>query len=206
MAVAAGITQIITGAEKSRRNRSAIQKSSREQVEAAGDAFNNSQRVLNENLAALEPFRATGFDALNEQRALLGFEGEEAGQEAIQRFSESPGQQFLRDRGEKALLRNSAALGGIGGGNVRSALVEQGVGFAQQDFNNQFNRLDRFRNQGFSAVNRTGKIREQGGRDFTNLRGQLAQQRAAGILGVTQARNQFLDSFSKGVGTAVGGG
>jgi hypothetical protein len=74
------------------------------------------------------------------QAALSGVLGPEAQQKAIDDFIESPGQQFLRDEQEEALLRNAAAIGGVGGGRVRSALQEQALGRAaglqQQTFAN----------------------------------------------------------------------
>jgi hypothetical protein len=78
--------------------------------------------------------------AAQRQAALSGALGPEEQQRAIDEFIESPGQQFLRDEQEQALLRNTAAIGGLGGGRVRSALQEQALGRAaglqQQTFAN----------------------------------------------------------------------
>jgi len=49
-------------------------------------------------------------------------------------------------------LRNQSAIGGIGGGNVRSALVEQGAGFAAQDYDQQLRRLDALSGRGLSSA------------------------------------------------------
>jgi len=88
-----------------------------------------------------------GIDALNAanqgidiQAALAGLRGAPAQQQAFQGFQASPGQQFLQQEGEQAILRNASALGGLGGGNVQRALQERGVGLAAQDFGNQFQR------------------------------------------------------------------
>ena len=78
--------------------------------------------------------------AAQRRAALSGALGPGAQQRAIDEFIESPGQQFLRDEQEQALLRNTAAIGGLGGGRVRSALQEQALGraagFQQQTFAN----------------------------------------------------------------------
>jgi hypothetical protein len=89
------------------------------------------RELRGENIGALAPFAEAGRGALAEQQAILGLGGQEAQEAAMGRFSESPGQRFLRERQEKATLRNAAALGGLGGGNVRSALQEQAFGRAQ---------------------------------------------------------------------------
>lgn len=64
------------------------------------------------------------------EQALTGVLGPEAQQEAFTNFLESPGQEFLRKEQEQALLRNEAAIGGLGGGRVRTALQEQAFGRA----------------------------------------------------------------------------
>lgn len=78
--------------------------------------------------------------AAQRQAALSGALGPEAQQQAINEFIESPGQRFLREEQEQAVLRNTAAIGGLGGGRVRSALQEQAFGRAaglqQQTFAN----------------------------------------------------------------------
>lgn len=89
------------------------------------------------SLQALEQGFGGGLSALREQtqaqemeRALSGALGPEAQRAEIQGFMESPGQQFLRGEQERALTRNAAAIGGLGGGRVRSALQEQALGRA----------------------------------------------------------------------------
>jgi hypothetical protein len=91
-------------------------------------------------LGAMRPYSEAGGQALQREAALSGALGPEAQQAAIAGFMESPGQKYLREQQEKALLRNQAAIGGLGGGNVRSALQEQAMGIAstrmQQDLEN----------------------------------------------------------------------
>ena len=105
----------------------------------------------------LNPFATAGTSALQQQQALLGMGGQSEQDAAFAAFNDSPGQKFIRERAQKSLLRNSAAIGGLGGGNVRSALVEQGAGFAAQDFNNQFTRLGDLRTAGQNAATNIGQ-------------------------------------------------
>ena len=58
--------------------------------------------------------------------AYAGATGPEAQRVAYDNFLASPGQQWLRDQGERSVLRNSAAIGGLGGGNVRKELTQYG--------------------------------------------------------------------------------
>jgi hypothetical protein len=121
-------------------------------------------------------------------------------QSAFDQFNQSPGQTFLRDRAQKNLLRNSAAIGGLGGGNVRSALVEQGVGFAQQDFNNQFGRLGQLAGQGQAATTAIGQFGQQ---TANNIGSNLIASGNARATGLTNQSNAVQNTIS-GLGTAAG--
>lgn len=81
-------------------------------------------------LGRYQPYSEAGQAAVAREAALSGAYGPEAQQEAINAFIESPGQAYLRQQQEKALLRNQAAIGGLGGANVRTALQEQAMGIA----------------------------------------------------------------------------
>jgi hypothetical protein len=108
------------------------------------------QRLRGEK-QAYQPYTQTGEAALGEYQALLGLSGEQAAREAESRFKETPGQRYLREKQEKALLRNSAAIGGLGGGNVRTALQEQAAGIAQTQRGDYLDRLKRLTEQGLQA-------------------------------------------------------
>lgn len=183
--------------------------------------FDVTERRLQEaeqfNRAQLQPFQEAGVGALGQQQALLGLSGQEAQQAAFAGLTESPGQKFLRDRQEKALLRNTAAIGGLGGGNVRTALQEQSVGFAQQDIQNQFGRLGQLAGQGQnaatnigqSALGTAGQVGQFGAQSAAAqaaARQAGSEARASGILGAGQANAQFtqgLINAAAGVGGAA---
>ena len=114
----------------------------------------------------------------------------EAQQAAFDALEVSPGQKFLRDRAQRNLLRNASAIGGLGGGNVRSALVQQGVGFAQQDLQNQFGRLGQLAGQGQAAATNIGQFGAQTAGNIANLQQAGGAARASGILGANQANVQ----------------
>ena len=70
---------------------------------------------------AIDPFRQAGLGALEQQQALLGSGSPEQQQAAQAQLTESEGQKFVRERAERSLVRNAAALGGLGcmRGNTR---------------------------------------------------------------------------------------
>lgn len=200
---------------------------------AAGQAAISQQRILlglgrdptQEELQAVNrPVSEFGiFASTPEQdrrRALEQLGTPQAQQAAaVQGLQESAGQKFLRERGQRNLLRNAAAIGGIGGGNVREALVQQGVGFAQQDIENQFGRLGQLAGQGRAAATNVGQFGASAAGNIANLLGQqgqatqfglqqAGQARASGILGQNQAIQQGIGGAFTGLaqGGFFGGG
>ena len=127
----------IAGANEQGRQFNILQKGLFDRRQAAGEI--------------LDPISQRGELASSEQAALLGLLGPEAQEAAYGTLQQSPGQRFLRERQERALLRNSAAIGGLGGGNVRTALQQQAAGFAQEDINQRLAMLGALGSQGQAA-------------------------------------------------------
>ena len=100
---------------------------------------------------SVSPYTIAGDQAIEKRNALMGVYGPEAQQKAYDEIRESPGQQFLRERQERALLRNQAALGGLGGGNVRTALQEQAYERSTQAIDEEMARLNELARQGLAA-------------------------------------------------------
>jgi len=70
------------------------------------------------------PYREYGQEAAQRQAALTGALGPEAQQQAFAEYQASPALGFLQEQSERALMRNAAAMGGLGGGNVRQDLTK----------------------------------------------------------------------------------
>ena len=161
------------------------------QAASSDKAVAEQRRQFDITQANLQPFIQAGQGALTEQQALLGLSGVGAQQDAFSRFTDSPGQAFLRERGERSLLQNQAAIGGLGGGNVRSELQQQGIGFAQQQLNNQLAQLGGISGTGSGTATNLGQI---GANTASNIGANLqagGQARASGILGEQQANAQL---------------
>lgn len=107
-----------------------------------------------------EPYVQPGRDAFQKTAALSGALGAEQEQQAINQFIESPGQAFLRQRAERALLRNQAAIGGLGGGNVRQALQEQAIGLAAQQQQQRLANLGAISDVGMGALTQQAQSRQ----------------------------------------------
>lgn len=145
---------------------------------AARSDINAGITDLNARIAsgttALEPFISRGGAAFDLQMALSGALGADAQKQAFADFNASPGQEFLQNRGEQAVLRNASALGGLGGSRVMQELQRQGIGFAQQDFSNQFDRLGQLSGMGLNSAGMKANAAMTGANIAANLTGQMA--------------------------------
>jgi hypothetical protein len=178
----------------------AAKKAAGAQEAAARTAASEEARQFDITQEQLAPFREAGLSALEQQQALLGLGGEEEQQAAFAAFGESPGQKFLRDQQERALLRNASAIGGLGGGNVRSALQAQAFGRSQTDIANQFNRLAGLSEAGRSAAVQTGQFGAQSAGNIANLQQAGGAARASGILGRQQAISGGIQNLAGAAG------
>lgn len=170
------------------------------QAQASREGVAETRRQFDVTRADLLPSIEAGNLALEQQQALIGLSGPEAQQRVQAELQESPGQQFLRRRQERSLVRNASAIGGLGGGNVRTALQEQAVGFAQQDIENQFGRLGQIAGQGQASGFQSGQFGAQSTSEAARLNQAASEARASGILGQTQAQQQGSENI-----VAVGG-
>lgn len=161
---------------------------------------------------SLQPFAQPGLQAAQVLSARAGALGAPAQQQAIQDFASSPGQQFLRDQQEQALTRNASAIGGLGGGNVRTALQEQAFGRAQTDFGNQQQTLAQIAGGGLTAARDIGGFRTRAGEQIAgNLQGTTSALAAllsgAGQTSATGTSNlaTILQNIAAGQGGQISG-
>ena len=196
-----GLVDDITGVEGAQ---DAARDAAGIQAQGAQAGIEEQRRQFDVTQEMLRPRVEAGDLALQQQQNLIGLGGQEAQQAAFAQLQESPGQKFLRDRQQKSLLRNASAIGGLGGGNVRTALQEQAAGFAQQDLQNQFGRLGQIAGQGQTAGTNIGQFGAQTAGNIAGLTQAGSEARASGILGAAQAESQFTNQLLQLGGQAAG--
>ena len=193
-----GIISTITGSAGAQ----AASQAGRLQAEATREGIAETRRQFDITQEQFAPFREAGVGALEQQQALLGLSGAEAQQTALSQFQQSPGQKFLQERQQRNLLRNQSAIGGLGGGNIRTALLQQGQQFAQTDLQNQLARLSGISGAGQQATQNLGALGAQTSGSIAQQLGQAGQAQASGVLGAAQARSQGVSNLI-GLGTAA---
>jgi hypothetical protein len=132
------------------------------------------------------PYGQAGQQALQQQLALSGALGGEAFQQA---YRESPQMKFLREQGERGILRTAAARGGLGGGNVMKEIAKYGTGLASQDLQNQISNLQALSGQGLTATGQSAGYAAGGAQQLAQLAQQLGVREAdlQQTLGAAQA-------------------
>lgn len=163
--------------------------------------LDNLNQRTDQAMGYLQPIAQTGGQAFDLMGALTGVLGGDAQAQAYQNFQASPGQQYLQEQAEKALLRNASALGGLGGGAVRNELQRQAIGMAAQDFDNSFNRLGQVAAPGLAAAGQQAGLAQNAGMAglgaHTNLGNALG--------GISQSLGQQSAGIIQGTGQQLGG-
>lgn len=124
-------------------------------TEATNRIGQTSEKVSGLYGQAMQPLQQyidPGKAANNLQAALSGAMGPEAQQQAYAQYQQSPGVKFAQGEAERALTRNAAATGGLGGGNVLRDLTQLAAGTFMQDYNNQFNQIGAVADRGLSSA------------------------------------------------------
>lgn len=182
----------------------AAQQAAQEQANAAVAAVPIQQQAFLGAQQNIDPFAQTGIAALGSRAALAGLGGPEGQQAALGQIQESPAQQFIRDRQRRAQLRNASAIGGLGGGNIKSAIAEQEAGFAIQDLENQRRELAQLSAGGLQAGTALGTLGAATAGNIADLTQAEAAARASGILGGQQAKASTFKDFATGLATIFG--
>lgn len=193
-----GLVEDVTGAEAAG---DAASRAAGVQAQQAQSAVEEQRRQFDITQETLQPSIEAGNLAREQQLALLGLRGTEAFEQAT---TQTPAQAFLERRAQKNLLQNASAIGGLGGGNVKSALIQQGAGFAGQQLQNQFNQLGQVAGQGTATTLNQAQLGAQSQQQQALLGQQAAEARASGILGKTQAESQATGQLLGLGGAALG--
>jgi hypothetical protein len=145
-------------------------------------------------------YNQPGMQANQLQAALSGTLGPQAQQQAYNNFNASPGQAWLQEQGDRAVTRNAAATGGLQGGNVLQALQRQGMGLAQQDYQNQFNNLGSIADRGMQGMALNSSL----GRDKAGFAFQAGQDIGNNFNATTSALAQLANQQGSGLSDMYG--
>lgn len=175
-----------------------------EQLKSASEAAAAEQaRTLEETQALAEPYAAAGEAALQQQQALAGLLGPDAQAAAIAQLESSPQFQSMLAQGERAILQNAAATGGLRGGNVQAMLAQFRPQLLSSIIEQQYGRLAGLAGTGLSAAgaqmgvgSELGAVRAGGQLSQAQLDYMEAQRRQQNIMGALAGGTQLLGALA----------
>ena len=157
MAIGAAIvgSAVVGGAMSGRAQRKAAKTAAAAQTEAADMSIAEQRRqfdALQEIMAPyvesgtpqlqeLAMYSSVGRPALEAQQDLLGMNGPEAQQMAIEMIESSPMFKAKVQAGEEAILQRASATGGLRGGDIQGALAQFRPEMLSAEIENQYSKL-----------------------------------------------------------------
>jgi hypothetical protein len=176
------------------------------QAGAAGAGIEEQRRQFDALRSLLKPYTEAGLPALQQQQALLGLQGPEAEQAAIERIRGGETFQALAQQGEEALLQRASATGGLRGGNIQGALAQFRPALLNQAIEQQYGRLGGMTTLGQRSAAGVGAAGIESGTNVANLLAQQGAARAGGELGEAKAFSGLFNLPAQVLGFQYGAG
>ena len=206
--VAVGVAgaSLVGGIYSSNQQGKAADRAANLQSDAAQAGIAEQQRQFDSIQALLKPFVDTGTAAQGGQRDLIGLNGADAQQKAIQALQNSPEFVALLQQGESRILANASATGGLRGGNTQGALAQFAPGLLSAQINDQYNRLGGLSSMGLGAATQTGSFGQAATNNVTSLLQQQGSALAGGALAQGKAQAGYVNAFTNALGGLAGFG
>lgn len=204
VAVGVGAATLVGGIYSSNQSARAGRNAANAQEAAALAGVDEQARQFDAIRALLEPYVQGGARAVHGQTDLLGINGNEAQQAAIDALKASPAFTEALKTGETSILSNASATGGLRGGNTQSALAQFSPRLLAATINDRMNQLGGLASLGQNAAAGVGNAGMSTGRSVADLLGQAGAAQAGGILAGGRANIGYGNALFQGIG-AFGG-
>lgn len=155
-------------------------------ADATRDAASQQDAAMQQALAYSAPYREGGLADYNALRSAVGHN-----------FQASPGYEFAREQGIRAIDQAASARGMLGSGGRLRELMRYGTGVANQEYGNWLSRLQSLASAGQSASGAAASLAQQGGQNQANMTLAGGQAQAQGTTGVA---NALLGGINQGLG------
>lgn len=176
-----------------------LQQAQQQGLSALGTGRQEGTAKLGQAIERFAPLARQGTSAGDVQSALSGALGPEAQQAALANLQ--PVSQFLQEEGGRAVTRNAARLGGLGGGNVLRELTRFGQGLAGESAQQQFQNLGTVAERGFGALKNIGSLRGQ----QADIQTGIARDVAGLLRGTAQDVTQTRTGAGTNIANVLGG-
>ncbi len=186
MVAAAMVATAAVGAVAANRSASAQKKAanqaSQAQTESSQAAIDEQRRQFDAIQELMKPYVNAGTTGLAGQQDLLGLNGTNKQQAAINAINNSPAMQTYLQQGENAILQNASATGGLRGGNTQSALSQFRPQLLNQLVNQQYQNLGGMTSLGQNAAAGVGNAGMQSANNIGNLMQQMGAAQAGNAM------------------------
>ncbi len=192
------------------------------QAQEAQAARAQQERMYQEGVARMEPFRQGGVAATNRMQELYGIGGNPnaagygsyAQPFSMADYQADPGYQFLVEQGQKAIDRSAAARAGLQSGEALRAATRFGQEMGSQEYGNAYNRflqqrelqmrsLQGLASPGSSMAASGAQIGAQTGQNMANTMMLGAQAMGQGLENAGQARASSYMGGASALGQAL---
>ena len=172
-------------------------------VQQASDAqaIAEQRRQYDQTRNDLSPFMQAGVSALGGQGDLLGLNGAGAQGTALAGLKDSPLYQSLFGNGQEALLANSAATGGLRGGNTQGALANFGRDTLAGVIQSQLANLSGVSAQGQNAAAQVGTFGANAAGNIAGLMQNTGQAQAGAALAGGAANAGLITNAASALGS-----
>jgi len=154
-----------------------------------------ANQTLNDTKGYFEPYYQQGLDVSNTYRDAIGEGTPEAQQDYFANFNNDPGFQASLDKALDGVQRSAAASGSLHSGRTQMALFDRGQAAQYGAFQDRLNRLEALGSKGQQAGAQLANYTYNTGNNIADLENMIAQQDAAGFMGV---QNQVASSRGSG--------
>lgn len=204
----AAVAAAAVGAYSANRSASA-QKKAAGQASAAQEAssmaaIEEQRRQFDAMQQLMNPYVNAGSSALTAQQNLLGLNGNQAQQDAVNGISNSAEFQTYLNQGQNSILQNASATGGLRGGNTQAALSQFSPQLLNQMISQRYSNLGGITSLGQNAAAGVGNAGMQSANNIGNLLQSMGSAQAGNALAQGQASANAWSGMSNAVGNAAG--
>ena len=180
----------------------ASSRASNTQAQAAQQGIDAQERMFNRQVELQEPFRKAGEEALNKLIPLAS----NYKTFGTDQFQTDPGYAFRLSEGMKSLDRTAAARGGLLSGATLKGAQRYGQDLGSQEYQNAFNRYQIERNAQLNPLQSLAGVGQTATNTLTGAAGQMGQNLATGYGNVANARASGYVGGTNALTSALGTG
>lgn len=173
-------------------SKSASDKATRAQTNAANDQLELDQRIYNETSANFAPWLQNGQNAMAAYNHEMGLG---AAPEGYTGFQATPGYQFALDEGTRALEGSAASSGNLRSGATMKALQNYGQGMANQEYGTYMDRLNGLSAQGQAAAGNQAMAGQNYANNAGNAMAAIGNANSAGAIATGNAWNTGINNM-----------